>query len=128
MKRWFFITVILLIGFFAGVYGQDRELTLDECVQIALKHNADIIMGKYVVDRAGKDVVMARSNFLPRVTAGTGYYHSVLGPSSALRIDPGTGIPVPIQPEEIVSWSSSAQFTVSQTVFNGGYNFFNYSM
>ena len=128
MKRWFFITVILLVGFFAEVYGQDRELTLDECVQIALKHNADIIMGKYIVDKAGKDVVVARANFLPQVTAGTGYYHSVLGPSSVLRIDPGTGIPVQPEEEEIVSWSSSAQLSVGQTVFRGGYNFFNYSM
>jgi TolC family type I secretion outer membrane protein len=127
MKTRIFLLVMLL-GLFSTLQAQENALTLEECVDVALKHNAEIIMGRMTVDRAGKDVVQARAEFMPDVSARISYYHSVVGPSSMLRIDPGTGIPVPVQPEEIISWSSSAAMTVYQTLFRGGYNFFNYKM
>ena len=127
MKRFIrCITFLMVFVFIKGLYAEEKILTLDQCVDIALEQNADLIMGNFVVKIAGRDVMLAIANFLPEVTAEMGYYHSEIGPSSAIRIDPQTGIPVPVQPFEIVSWNSSARLTASQTLFNGGYNLFNY--
>ncbi len=127
MKQYFFIVILIMFGFIVGVYGQEGQLTVDDCVEIALEQNPDIIRGEFTVKMAGKDVTVAMSNFLPYVSSSVQYSHSVVGPSSALRIDPQTGILVPIQPNEIASWSSGIGISVNQTVFNGGYNIFNYS-
>ena len=117
--------VLLSIGISFGAYAQEKELTVDECVQIALEQNPDIVRQEFTFKMAGKDVIIAMSNFLPRVSGNLQYYHSVLGPSSRMRIDPGTGIPVPLQPTEIVDWQSSAQLAVDYTILDGGYNIAN---
>ncbi len=128
MYRRIFLLLLWLVAVSVPLSAQQKQLTVDECVEIALEKNADLIIGQYIVDKAGKDVTLARSNFLPTVSADMGYYHSVVGPSSVMRIDPGTGIPVPVQPTEITSWSYSAGLSVRQTLFSGGYNIFNYRM
>lgn len=104
---------------------QAAALTLDECVEIALQNNPLILQSEFHVRMAGKDVAIARAGFLPDISAGLGYNHSTVGPSSQMRIDPRTGIPVPVQPNEISSWASSATASVSQT-FNGGSDYQNY--
>jgi len=126
MKRLFFIIVLLIGSFSAEIYAQEKPLTIDECVQIALNQNPDLIMKKFTLKMAGKDVTVAMSNFLPNISADLGYTHSVIGPSSAFRIDPRSGIPVPIQPNEIKSWASSTGFSATQKIFNG-YDIYNYS-
>ncbi|MBN1550808.1 TolC family protein [bacterium] len=112
----------------ATVGAQDTlRLDLDQCVEIALKNNPQMLQSEFYRKMSDKDVTIALSNFLPSVNAGLGYNHSTVGPSSQLRIDPRSGIPVPVQPSEIKSWSSSADASVSQTVFSGGYNYYNYT-
>jgi len=122
------IAVLIAFGLTSGIYGEEKALTIDECVQIALEHNPDLVRGRFTVKIAGKDVTLAFSNFLPSVSMGMGYTHSVAGPRSTFRIDPRTGILVPTTAAEEVSWWSSAGISVDQTIFNGGYNIFNYRM
>ncbi|MBN2414240.1 TolC family protein [bacterium] len=127
MKRLVSLLVLItLIGAAGRLQAQEGALTLEECVAIALEHNPDLVRGRFTLKMAGKDVTVAMSNFLPSVSASMGYNHSVLGPSSVTRIDPTTGIPVPLQPMEIKSWSSNAGLSANITVFNGGYNIYNY--
>lgn len=119
MKKWLVFSVLFLALLnMQSAVGQVKELSVDECVQIALENNPDIIQGEFTAKIAGKDVIIALANFLPSVNGNLQYYHSVLGPSSRLRIDPGTGIPVPLQPFEIVDWQSSARLNVNQTLFD----------
>lgn len=126
MKRFYFVVCfILLITVVSSGYTQDKKLSVSECIEIALKQNPDIIMSEFSLKIAGKDVVVSISSFLPQISGELGYYHSVKGPSSELMIDPRTGIPIQIQPDEIESWASRAGISVNQTVFNGGYNIFN---
>ncbi len=128
MKRWLMICLVsITLGLSANLAAQENPLSIEECVEIALKQNPDIIRGTFTVQIAGRDVTIAMANFLPRVSANTGYYHSVVGPSSLLRIDPGSGIPVPLQPTEIKQWGSYAGFNVNQNIIDGGYSFFNYA-
>lgn len=116
MKRMIFLLILVVTS---GAFADVRKLSVDECVQIALKQSPDLIREKFTMKIAGREVIVALSSFLPSVKASMGYYHSVVGPSSAIRIDPTTGIPVPLQPLEIVSWNSSAGVNVNQTLFDG---------
>jgi len=127
MKRLFqfLICAALVFSLFGGLLAQTKQLSIDECVKIAIEKNPTILMSRFSREIASKDVLQSMSGFMPRVSANLGYYHSVVGPSSQLRIDPGTGIPVPLQPSEIKSWSSSASISVNQTLFSGGNNYFN---
>jgi outer membrane protein len=127
MKKWVLRSALFLsIAVFHVVYAQEGRLTLDECVNIALEKSPDIIIGQFAVQRAGKDVVIARANFMPSINAGIGYDHSLVGPSSVLRVT-SDGVKVPIAPDKTVSWASWAGVQVNQTLFNGGYNAFTYS-
>ncbi len=127
MKKWRILTSFLVVFILAGcVFGETKKLTLEECVEMALEQNPGMIQAAFTEEMADKDLIVARSSFMPRVSGSVSYDHSVLGPSSALRIDPQTGIPVPLQPSEIVSWNSSARVNISQAIFNGGYNIYNY--
>jgi outer membrane protein len=121
-----FLIVTVLLFHTMAVLGQGKPLTLDACVEIALEKNPEIVMGQFTVQRAGKDVVVARANFLPTVNAGIGYDHSLVGPSSVLRVT-SDGVKVPVAPDETKSWASWAGLQVNQTLFSGGYNIFNYS-
>jgi len=122
----------LVVAFFCAalfftvfVWAQEKVLSLEECVEIALEQNAEIVMGEFAVKQAGKDMIIAFSNFLPKVSGELGYTHSVAGPRTTYRIDTRTGLLVPATLTEETSWSSSAGVSVSETVFNGGYNYFN---
>ncbi len=118
-----FVFLFIIITSFS--YGQEKELTVDECVEIALEQNPDIIMSEFSYKIAGKEVTTSLANLLPSISADLSYYHSVRGPSSRLKIDPRTGIPVPVQPYEIKSWSSNVGLSVNETLFNGGSNIYN---
>ncbi|MFO7889642.1 MAG: TolC family protein [bacterium] len=118
-----FVFVIIFTASFS--FAQEKELTVNECVEIALQQNPDIIMSEFSFKIAGKNVTTSLANLLPSIDANLSYYHSVRGPSSRLMIDPRTGIPVPVQPNEIKSWSSNVDLSVNETIFNGGYNIYN---
>jgi len=120
------IVLVFSISLLGGAEAQTAKMTLDQCVETALKQNPNVLISLFSKKIASKDVLESLSQFLPQISTGVGYYHSVIGPSSKLRIDPSTGIPVPVQPFEIKSWSSSASITVNQQIFSGGRNLFNY--
>ena len=126
MKRCTVLTVLALF-FSLQVTGmaQERRLTLEECVQIALEQNPELIMGEFTMKMAGKDVTIAMSSFLPQVSGQLGYYHSEIGPTLYQRIDPGTGIPVPALTGKTVAWGSYAGLSVSENIFDGGSSIFN---
>jgi len=123
MKRLLVIfMMVFLLGSITKLQAQEKTLSLDECIGIALENNPDLKKGRFTVKMADKDVTIAISSFLPSVSASVGYNHSVMGPSSLTRIDPRSGIPVPLQPREVKSWSSNAGVNANLSLFNGGYN------
>lgn len=126
MKRLF--PCILMLALLPAVLSatEMRTLSLEECVNVALEKNPEILQQEFNQKITGRDEWIAASNFLPQASIGMGYDHSVIGPSSSYRIDSQTGILVPVQTSEVESWGSSARASVQQTFFNGGYNYFNY--
>jgi len=118
---------ILLCILCAGIaWTQTTTLTMDECVATALQQNPQVVQGEFYYKMAERDVMISLSNFLPDVSASLGYNHSVVGPSSFVRIDPQTGIEIKERTAETYDFASSAGLSVSQTLFSGGYNYFNY--
>ena len=126
MKRSALTIVLFAFAIAFGAYAQEKPLTLEECVDIALEQNPDIVRGEFTVKIAGKDVTVAMSRFLPYIDGRMSYYNSTVGPSSQLRIDPQTGILVPVQPFEVKSYSYTASLSANQTLFDGGYSIYNY--
>ncbi len=118
MKKFFLWTVCALLPLAA--FSQEETLTIDQCVDIALKRNNDIVQSKLQLKMIARDEISAFSRFLPSVDAGLGYNHSVNGPSSEFKIDRTTGIPIPLQPTKRVSWSSYTRFSAQQMLFDGG--------
>lgn len=126
MKKWRMISFLLLLTFLCvsfNAYAQ--KLTLEACVEQALEKNPGLIQAKLSKKIAERDVVVERSSFLPSVNSSVAYTHSVIGPSSDFRIDPQTGILVPLQPNEVASWSSNANINVNMNLINGS-NIFGY--
>ena len=124
MKKFFLWMVYALVPLAA--FSQEETLTIDQCVDIALKRNNDVVQSKLQLKMIARDEVSAFSRFLPSVDAGLGYNHSVNGPSSEFRIDRTTGIPIPIQPVKRVSWSSYTRVSAQQMLFDGG-SIFNFA-
>lgn len=120
MKKWrmfSFLSLLIVLGCVVTLSAQ--TLTLEKCVEQALEKNPGLIQAKLSKEIAERDVVNARSSFLPSVRSSIAYNHSVIGPSSAFRIDPQTGILVPLQSDEVVSWNSNANVNINQSLFNG---------
>jgi outer membrane protein len=117
MSKGFHLVVFLAASSLA--VAQPKTMSLDECVQIAVDKNPQIVQSRFYLKSTGRDVLTGVSRFLPYVDANLGYNHSVAGPSSQLRIDPRTGIPVSERPSEINSWASSAGLNVNQSLFSG---------
>jgi outer membrane protein len=124
MKKSIMVVCLLMVS--AAGFAQQKVMSLDECVQIALNENPQLVQSGFYLKIAGKDVLTGVSRFLPSVSADMGYNHSVAGPSSQLRVDPRTGIPVQERPAAINSWASSAGFGINQSLFDGS-NYFNLS-
>ncbi len=124
MKRG--IVVLIALCVVTSVSGQEEKLlTLDECVEIALKQNANLLIDEFTTEIAGKDVNVALSNLLPYVSARMGYTKSVTGPRSITIIDPTTGLEIPVRTESFESDYATAGFSVNQQIFNGT-SIFNY--
>ncbi|MBN2103805.1 TolC family protein [bacterium] len=123
MRKYLVIFILSMMIPLAVTAGE--TMTLDQCMEIALKHNPQLAQSRFSKAIAGKDVIVAFSNFLPSAELGLGYNHSVTGPSTTMWVDPVTGLKKPEQNELEKSWFSSSVFTVSQSLFSGGYNYFN---
>lgn len=114
-----FCCTLSILVTMTSIYGTETLLTLDECIELALEKNTTLLQSRYSYHMAKKDLMVAGSRFLPSVSTGIGYNHSVSGPSSQFYVDPSTGIRIPEQPDERTSWISGANIDVSQSLFNG---------
>jgi len=125
-----------------------QPLTLEECINIALKKNSTLKTASYEVDRAGANVKASYSNVLPRITSTFQSGRSTVGQTTNLvssqvfdfatvvdttgepidiavpRVDPQTGQFI-IDREERTSptrsfWGHSMTLSYSQTLFDFG--------
>jgi len=73
--------VLIALFFVATAIGADQNLTLQECIQIALKNNPDIRLADKMLESAKVGVTGSYSSILPNVSFGTSATHQTQGPS-----------------------------------------------
>lgn len=113
------IAVVLLMAFAGGqpARAQDRAITIDEAVDLALKQNAFVKLGQLKVTEAEKKRGVMRANYYPQVTtAATAAritdLQSVLVPAGALGTLPVIGR---VPGEDIRVFQGLNQFEVVST-------------
>jgi outer membrane protein len=118
--------VILLVSI---VFSQSEPLSLDDCINIALKMNPNIIINQNMNKSAGENVIASYSGILPKIdlNATTGRYEA--GNATDLRDFPvgydSTGDQAIIerrlitQPGFIVNYNNFG-LQVNQNIFDGG--------
>ncbi len=126
------VKVFFLLIFVAGTLkaqNKDKQLTLEECIDIALKYNTTIRTSYYAKKSADFDVLKSYRGILPNISVTAGKGQIETGPSEYLSnepvgIDPETGNVIYEQRTRTIDRttrsSSSASLTISQTIFDGG--------
>jgi len=106
-----FILIVLLSA--EGIYAE--ELTLDDCIQMALENHPDVVRAEGNVKTASADLWNAAGQFLPSLGAS-----GSISESWGNRLD--------VNGVEYSDWSKRYSFGVSasMTAFDGGRMFFNY--
>lgn len=115
-----------------------KTLTLDECIELALKKNQDVIQARNQVKIASGNVWQAFGAFLPSISASatssqthrpsrTAREHVLLISKDTMIVPPDTLEIFPVESEVGgVSKSFSLGASANLTLFNGGQNIFNY--
>ncbi len=93
-----------------------ETLTLEQCIDLALKNHPDVIRARGSVKTARADVLSAFGQFLPRVSASAQVYQT----EGSIVIDG-----IVIAPSKITK-NYTIGASANLTLFNGGQNIFNY--
>ncbi len=120
MKSVWSISLGLFLLVFVAHAQPTKPLTLDECIQIALKNNVQIRVSKYQYLNARFDRRDAYRNILPTVSINMGVARYERGPTSYLGNEyVGPGFP---QLDRVVqSTDYSMGISVSQNIYDGGF-------
>ncbi|MCH7946736.1 MAG: TolC family protein [candidate division Zixibacteria bacterium] len=115
MRLRYAVITLLIISVLSGVTVVSAEtLTLDQCIEHALKTRANVIIARGRESLAGKDKLRALGNFLPNVD---GSYSYSKAKQSAIVIDNITAAAQDYGPDKSLSISAGATFSFSN-VFN----------
>ncbi|NIR48747.1 TolC family protein [candidate division KSB1 bacterium] len=135
MKKVMFIpatlTLAMLLFFGSALAQNGKTMTLDECINVALKNNSQLKTTTYQLDRSGSNVKASYSTILPRVTTTFSSGRFIQGDRTVV-----TDVPVGFdstrgqaifEQTEITQDGSSrnshfARISYSQTLFNFGRN------
>jgi outer membrane protein len=98
--------------------------TLDECIQLAEKHNATLIAAKQSYNVAKNDVWTAWGRLLPSLSSNLGYSRNIYGPTEGVILDPDTDSLIFGLSGIQTSKGYSASFSASQSWSLGGYDFY----
>ncbi|MDQ7064537.1 MAG: TolC family protein [candidate division KSB1 bacterium] len=124
------ICLVALFWMIAPVaQAQQKPFTLEQCVQIALENNAQVLIAKRRVGIAQTNVASARSTILPRLSSSVSLGQFRSGPRTLqmdvpVGFDPETGRAI-FEQREIVQEgfrrdNYSMRFSLNQTLFDFG--------
>jgi len=124
-------TIIIILSMLSlSVLAQTPKLSLEQCLDIALKNNSDIITNKNLNESAEKGVLGSYSGILPTVGASAGYSKSEYGSVEVERdvpieFDPVTFEPTKYERRVITQPGYTTKFhssgvTLNQNIFDGG--------
>jgi len=101
-----------------------KSYSLDQCIQLAEKHNATLIAARQSYNVAKSDVLTGWGNLVPGLDARIGYSRTITGPTDHTFSDPATGVLIHGISGIDVSKYYSASLGASQSWSLGGYNFY----
>lgn len=74
MKKRVVLIFLIILSFLKPLYAQElKTLSLQECIDIALKKNPDILASKYTVEKSFFKIGEARSGYFPEIDLSLGY-------------------------------------------------------
>ena len=119
---------ILFFMVFTGFYAQERTLSKEEAVTLALEHNFGIKMARNQIEIADNNQGILNSGYLPSLTGTAGANYNDLNSSTAY---PGqfesTGEPRPdLEIDHAESQSFNAGLNMNYTLFDGLGRLYNY--
>ena len=101
-----------------GVGTVDLPLGLSECIDIALRQNAQLLAERYNVSLADANLDNARNAFLPTLNSGYGISRNITGPREGSFLDPATGLLITTLGESRTSGSQSVSGSIAMSVYN----------
>ncbi len=123
-------TLILILLFIVSTHGQTAELTLDDCIQIALKGNSNVRINKNLNESADEDVTGSYSGILPTINlrATSGRVEAgdrEIEQDVPVAVDPSDSTRVVYDRRLVLQPGYEALFndfgvSVSQNLFDGG--------
>ena len=122
-RRWLTLVMVALLVLVKPVSGEegknneptDERLSLQDCIQIVLDRNSDILIAKDEIDAAVERKKQARSDFLFKAT--TSYSYTRLNETPELESFNLPGIPDKIEIGTINNWNWKTE--LSQPLFTG---------
>ena len=110
------IVTILALAFFITTSAQDKQWTLQECVEYALEHNITVKQNQLDVELSEENVINSKGNFLPNLNASTGG-----------NLNFGSGFD-PVSQDRVTTSTFGGSIGISSgiTVFNGYRNLNSY--
>ncbi len=103
------IPIILML--MTAAYSQDNLMTLDECIQTALKNNTNILNARAMLQDYRLQKKVAMSDYLPTVGLSLDYYHQEIKMAKTQ---------FQLQSPFFVNREYSAGLSVQQTLWDGG--------
>jgi outer membrane protein len=94
------------------------HLSLEECIDIALGHNAQIVQSRFGREVADVQVENARNAFLPTLNTSYGFSRQRTGPREGAFVDPGTGLLVTSLGESSTSGSQSVGASMGMSLYD----------
>lgn len=110
------LILIIAIPFMGFSQETKKPLTLDNCIEIALKNNSQLQISERQLEIADKNYKSAYSNILPSLNVSSSMSKFEQGPSSIYVNGTFVGVTEASRGERY-----GAQISVSQNIFDGGY-------
>lgn len=101
-----------------------KVYTLNECIQLAEKHNAGLIAARQSYNVAKNGVLTGWGNLFPSLDSRLGYSRRITGPTDRITYDPATGELIQGVTGIDISKSYSASLSAGQSWSLGGYSFY----
>ena len=107
-----------LVAMAGAQESQVLELSMDDCIAIALEQSAQVVQGRFNVESAAIQVENARNVFLPTMSASYGMSRSLSGPRQGSFVDPATGEITSTLGESTTSGSQSLGASFGMDLYN----------
>jgi len=135
MRKFNWITFFVLLSFFISYsisFSQEtKKLSLEECIEIALKNNSQLRNGEMDVKLANADMVTARSYILPNINSSFYSGRSIDGDQTRIgrvQLEDSLGTKYFVQQEYLIKGSERNDFyfrvQLTQNIWDWGRSFY----